>query len=214
MHAALWISLVLVALVAFFVVVSIGWRYASRRWTLPCPSLFSFAVDDGPFGWFLQTERTIDRIGFGPGMTVVEVGPGTGRLLLRAARRVLPGGTAIGIELQEGMLAKIRAKLTKSDPGNVRLIHADARQAVLPPASADIIYMCTVLGEIPDQPTALAHCVAALKPGGRLSITEIIFDPHYVSRTKLDKLARAVGLKLDSVAGNWRTYTANFTKPG
>lgn len=210
MHAALWFIL---AALAGLVAVSLGWRYASRRWTLPCPSLFSFAVDDGFFGWFLQTKQTLDRIGFAPGMTVVEIGPGAGRLLLKAARRVLPGGTAIGVELQEGMLAKIRAKLQTNDPGNVTLIHADAREAVLPPTSADLIYLCTVLGEIPDQATALAHCVRALKPGGRLSITEIIFDPHYVARKRLDALASAAGLEFDSASGTWRTYTANYRKP-
>ena len=47
-------------------------------------------------------------------MTVVEIGPGPGRLLVPAARRVLPGGKAIGVELQQGMLDKLRRKLGRA----------------------------------------------------------------------------------------------------
>jgi cyanophycinase-like exopeptidase len=33
----------------------------------------------------------------------------------------------------------------------------------------------------------------ALKPGGMLSVTEIIFDPHFQSRPTVARLARAAG---------------------
>ncbi len=199
--------------VGLLVVLHFGWRYASRRWTLPCPSLLSWAVDGRVVDRIAGTQLTLERIGLRPGMTVVEIGPGPGRLLLPAARRVLPGGKAIGVELQQGMLDKIRRKLARNDPGNVELILADATRAVLPAASADVIYLCTVLGEIPDRKTALRNCFDALVPGGRLSITEIIMDPHFQSRSKVGELAAEIGFEPAEIAGNWRMYTANFRKP-
>jgi ubiquinone/menaquinone biosynthesis C-methylase UbiE len=159
------------------------------------------------------TQATLDRMQILPGMTVVEIGPGPGRLLIPAARRALPGGKAIGLELQQGMLDKLRRKLATDDPGNLELICGDATKRVLPSGCADLVYMCTVLGEIPDRATALANCFDALKPGGRLSITEIIGDPHYQSRTKVDQLSRAAGFEPEGTSGNWRMYTANFRKP-
>ena len=152
-------------------------------------------------------------MGLRPGMTVVEIGPGPGRLLVPAARRVLPGGKAIGVELQQGMLDKLRRKLAGDDPGNVELIHGDATQTVLPPASADVVYLCTVLGEIPDRRTALANCFDALRPGGRLSITEIILDPHYQTVAKVRALAAELGFEFEDISSNWRMYTANFRRP-
>jgi ubiquinone/menaquinone biosynthesis C-methylase UbiE len=146
-------------------------------------------------------------------MTVVEMGPGPGRLLLPAARRVLPSGRAIGIELQEGMIKKLRAKLSRDDPGNVNVIHASATEKVLPDGQADVVYLCTVLGEIPDRRAALVNCLAALRPGGRLSIPEIIGDPHYQRVNTVRELAASVGFEFEDLSNTWRMYTANFRKP-
>jgi ubiquinone/menaquinone biosynthesis C-methylase UbiE len=211
MHFVPWTIAIVVGL---FVALHFGWRYASRHWSLPCPTVLSWAVDGRVVDAVAGTEKTLDRLGLRPGMTVVEIGPGPGRLLLRAASRVLPGGKAIGVELQQGMLDKIRRKLARYDPGNIELIHADATHAVLPPASADLVYLCTVLGEIPDRSAALRNCFDVLRPLGRLSITEIVFDPHYQSRSKVQELAQRAGFELEEIIGNWRTYTANFRKPG
>jgi ubiquinone/menaquinone biosynthesis C-methylase UbiE len=210
MHYVLWTIVILVAL---SVVLHFLWRYASRRWSLPCPSVLSWAVDGPIVDMVAGTTTTLDRMDLRPGMTVVEIGPGPGRLLLRAARRVLPDGKVIGVELQQGMIDKLRQKLTHDDPGNVEVIHADATTVVLPREQADLVYLCTVLGEIPDRQKALANCYQALKPGGRLSITEIIGDPHYQSRAKVKELTRQAGFEPENVAGNWRMVTANFRKP-
>lgn len=209
MHYVLWTICIVLGVL---IVVNFAWAWASRRWTLPCPSLLAFAVDGPIVDAVAGTQITLDRMGIAPGMTVVEIGPGPGRLLVPAAHRVLPGGKAIGVELQQGMLDKLRKKLQRNDPGNVELIHADATKAVLPRESADLVFLCTVLGEIPDRATALRNCYDALRPGGRLSITEIRGDPHYQSRGKVEALARAAGFEPESYAGNWWRYTANFRK--
>jgi ubiquinone/menaquinone biosynthesis C-methylase UbiE len=211
MQNLLWTIAIVVAVL---VAVHFGWRWASRRWTLPCPSILSFAVDGRMVDRIAGTSATIDRLGLRPGMNVVEMGPGPGRLLLPAARRVLPGGRAIGIELQQGMIDKLRRKLTRDDPGNIELIHADATKRVLAPHSIDVVYLCTVLGEIPDRKAALANCFDALRPGGRLSITEIVMDPHYQRVGKVRALTREAGFQFEDMTSTWRMYTANFRKPG
>lgn len=210
MPAAVWIvGILLASLAALF----FGWRYASRRWTLPCPTAMSWAVDGRLVDLLAGTDATLDRLRLAPGMTVVEIGPGPGRLLVPAARRVLPGGKAIGVELQQGMLDKLQKKLGRDDPGNVELLRADATQRVLPDETADVVYLCAVLGEIPDRASALRNCFAALRPGGMLSVTETIGDPHYQRRATVRELAVAAGFQPIEVVGNWRMYTANFRKP-
>ena len=68
------------------------------------------------------------------------------------------------------------------------------------------------LGEIPDRARVLAQCFRALKPGGMLSITEAVTDPHYQSRSTVQRLAEAAGFCLQSIQGGWWLYTANFVK--
>ena len=42
--------------------------------------------------------------------------------------------------------------------------------------------MTSSLGKIPGQSTVLRELYNALKPGGILSVTEVIFDPHFQRR--------------------------------
>jgi predicted methyltransferase len=59
----------------------------------------------------------------------------------------------------------------------------------------------------------LQEIFAALKPGGVLSVTEVIFDPHFQSRGTVAKLAGAVGLRERAFFGNRFAYTLHFEKP-
>lgn len=93
------------------------------------------------------------------------------------------------------------------------VILGDAAQPHVPEATFDRAFLCTTLGEIPDRSAALARCYRALKPGGRLSITELIPDPHYQCRSTVRSLAEEAGFRLESIEGGWWFYTANFAKP-
>lgn len=59
----------------------------------------------------------------------------------------------------------------------------------------DRVLLVTVLGEIPDREAALGENFAALKPGGILSVTGIIFDPHLQRLSTVNRLANAVGFE-------------------
>jgi ubiquinone/menaquinone biosynthesis C-methylase UbiE len=194
-------------------VIALVWRWLSRTYHLPCPTWFA---------WFLEgrwadasplTRSTLDRLGLQPGQRVLEVGPGPGRLLIPAARRVLPGGEVVGLDIQPGMLEKLKNHAARNGVSNLAAVLGDATQPHFPPESFDLVYLCTVLGEIPDRAAALRQCHAVLKPGGVLSITEIIPDPHYQPFPKVKQLAQAAGFELRQVYGLWAYFTANFVKP-
>jgi len=52
-----------------------------------------------------------------------------------------------------------------------------------------------------------------LKPGGIVSVTELIIDPHYQSIKTIRLLAKKVGLVETAVFGNNFSYTINLRKP-
>jgi len=89
----------------------------------------------------------------------------------------------------------------------------DAAQPHVPEASFDMVFLCAALGEIPDRAAALAQCFRALKPMGVLSITEMFGDPHYQSRSVVQRLSEAAGFRFQFVRGGWWLYTADFIKP-
>jgi len=78
--------------------------------------------------------------------------------------------------------------------------------------SFDLVFLCTVLGEIPDRAAALAQCHRGLKPGGVLSITEVAGDPHYQFQSVARRLAETAGFEFQSINGGWWFYTATFVK--
>jgi ubiquinone/menaquinone biosynthesis C-methylase UbiE len=205
----LWI---LIALLAFAVVLSLGWRWASRVWSLPCPTLLAWTLESGLSDRIAGTTVTLERIGLRPGQRVLEIGPGPGRLLIPAARRVLPGGEVVGIDIQPGMIDRLQRRAKAADVTNLTAILGDATQSLVTEASFDVVFLVTVLGEIPDRAAALAQCFLALKPGGVLSITELFTDPHYQRRSTVKRLGESAGFRLASIHGGWWRYTANFVK--
>lgn len=207
----------LLAVVAAVAATGLAWRLASRVWSIPCPSLFAWGSDDPSRqrlrNYLTGTDKTLDRMGLKPGQRILEIGPGPGRLLIPAARRVLPGGEAVGIDIQQRMIDRLTSRARRERVTNLTVILGDATRPHVPEASFDLVYLCTVLGEIPDRAAALAQCYRALKPGGTLSITETIGDPHYQSRTTLRRLTEAAGFKPQCDSGGWWFFTANFVKP-
>lgn len=208
----MWLWLIL-ALVALLVVASFAWRYASRRWSVPCPTWMAAGWNSRLAARVSGAETTLDRMEIRPGERVLEMGPGPGRLLIPAARRVLPGGAVVGLDIQRGMLERLKARAVAEGLTNLSVIHGDATRPHVRPGTFDLVFLCTVLGEVPDREAALSQARAALKPGGRLAVTEMFGDPHYQTRGTVDRLARAVGFQPRGVRGHWYFYTALFEKP-
>lgn len=208
MTLARWLGLAFVTLIGL----NLWWRWAARRRSLPCPTWFAAGLESPFMDRLLGTDRTLDRMGLRPGQRVLEMGPGPGRLLIPAARRVQPGGEVVGLDVQPGMLERLQIRAARAGITNLTTVLGDAAQAHFAPQTFDLVFLSTVLGEVPDQEAALRQAHAALKPAGVLSITEIFPDPHYQTRAAVRRLAEAGGFRLREIHGSWYHFTANFVK--
>jgi SAM-dependent methyltransferase len=207
------VILIVIAVIATVTLIFLGWRWASRVWSLPCPSLVSWALESPFYGRITGTGTTLKRIGMKPGQRVLEIGPGPGRLLLPSAQQVLPGGEVVGIDIQPGMIERLNERAAAAKLTNLTAIFGDATQPTVPEASFDVVFLVTTLGEIPDRAAVLAQAFRALKSGGVLSVSEMLPDPHYQSKATVKRLAEAAGFRLQSVEGGAWLFTANFVKP-
>lgn len=145
-------------------------------------------------------------------MTVLDAGCGPGRLTLPLAQAVGPQGQVLALDVQAEMLARVREKVQAAGLQNVQYLQGGLGEGKLPQAHFDRAVLVTVLGEIPDQVTALKEIYGVLKPGGVLSVTEVIFDPHFQRRETVLQAARAAGFKEKNLFGRSLAYTLHLEK--
>jgi SAM-dependent methyltransferase len=200
--------------VALLLLLFLGWRFASRRSSLPCPAWLGWMVElDNPFARSNRASNIVNRLDLQPGMKVVDVGCGPGRLTIPLARAVGPQGEVLAMDIQPGMLQRVQAKAQAANLNNIQYLQAGAGEGKLERSHYDRAVLVTVLGEIPDREAALREIVDALEPGGILSVTETVFDPHYQTRKTVLQLARTAGLRQKDCSGNWLAFTLNLEKP-
>jgi ubiquinone/menaquinone biosynthesis C-methylase UbiE len=144
-----------------------------------------------------------------PGQRILEVGPGTGYYALEVAGWIAPGHLDI-FDLQQEMLDHTLLRAEQRDIRNIVALQGDARSLPFEDDTFDAAYLVTVLGEIPDQETALRELARVVKPGGRVVVGELFGDPHWVSPGKLRARAARAGLRFESRLGSPLGYFARF----
>lgn len=90
-----------------------GWRFLSRRYALPCPSLLVWLLENPYVNTVAHANRTIAAMNLAPGMSVLDVGCGPGRLTIPLAMRVRDEGQVAGLDLQPAMLHQARRRVEK-----------------------------------------------------------------------------------------------------
>ena len=192
---------------------ALGWRLAARRWHLPCPTWLAWLVESSYMGMVAGAATLLDRAAIGPGMRVLDAGCGPGRLTLPAAERVGPGGEVVALDLQAAMLVTVRARVAERGLANVRTVLGPLERGIQPIGAFDCALLVAVLGEVPHRERALRALHASLRPGGVLSVTEVVPDPHYQTRGTVRRLAKAAGFRHDRTYWSPLAFTMNFSKP-
>jgi arsenite methyltransferase len=131
---------------------------------IPAPAVESFAG----VGYFL------DLAAIQPGETVLDLGSGSGTDSFVAAIAVGPTGRVIGVDMTTAQLAKARNLATTARASNVEFRDGRIERPPVDEASIDCVISNGVINLAPDKWTVFHAAAAALRPGGRLAIADIV----------------------------------------
>lgn len=126
--------------------------------------------------YLLGRDGMLDALAVPPGGTVLELGCGTGRNLVLAARRY-PAARLYGLDISAAMLETARRSLARAHlDDRVALAAGDASafraQALFGRRRFDRVYLSYALSMIPDWRQAIAAGLDALAPGGALHVVD------------------------------------------
>lgn len=203
---------VLLWILGIVVVFQIVVRVISKLFPSPMPYWSAFILERPMRKIFHSPSKMLDWFAVKPGTQVLELGTGGGYFIIEAAKRVSDKGKLFAVDIQPEMIARARRKVEQSDLTNIELKVADAVDLPFKDAYFDLVFMCSVLGEVPDQKAALRELYRVIKPGGTLSITEAFQDGHYILKKNLIKRVLAMGFALITEHGSFSQYTVNFQK--
>ena len=141
-----------------------------------------------------RPEKVVEALGIGPGSRVADIGAGSGLLTVHLARAVAPSGKVVATDVDGAVLNLLEQRLESQGLAKVvepRVVAADTPG--LEPATYDAILLAEVDHYFTDAPAWLKAAGAALKPGGRLVISNRIYH-----RAQSMANAKKAGLELVS----------------
>jgi SAM-dependent methyltransferase len=132
------------------------------------------------FSWVAQAidseiDRLIQVLDLKPGVSVADVGAGTGDLSISISGRVAPDGTVYATEIDAKKLENIRQAVQKAGIHNVVVIAGATNDTRLPPNCCDAIFLRRVYHHLTDPLDMDRSLYRAMRPGGRLAIID--FEP-------------------------------------
>jgi len=154
----------------------------AQQWDALRQSFFSAAV----------REKAYAVAGVQAGQTAADIGAGTGFIsegLLRRGLRV------VAVDQSAAMLEEMQRKFASFAGIDYRL--GEAESLPLPAGAVDYVFANMYLHHVASPPAAIREMVRALKPGGKLVITDL--DEHNFEFLRMEQHDRWLGFQREDV---------------
>ncbi len=150
-----------------------------------------------------QPQKMVAALGLKSTDVVADIGAGTGYISQLIARQV-PEGKVLAVDVQPEMIALLKRRIDRDKIANIQTQLGTEQSPELSPESIDLAIMVDAYHEFGYPQEMMTGIVSALKPGGRIVLTEyrgedpkVFIKPHHKTTQKqIEREMKAVGLKL------------------
>src|SRR4030043_1142462 len=146
---------ILLGIIAYLLISKIIRRFCK----FPAPAFIGIFLDSRYRRRLVQpSKKLIERSGIKNGMCIMELGCGPGTFTTDAARKVGKRGKVYALDIQKEMINKLKKKLSRPENRDIKNVKSTVASAYKLPYKNnffDLVFMVTVLPEIPDKQKAL-----------------------------------------------------------
>jgi arsenite methyltransferase len=160
------------------------------------PAAWLDAVPPDALASFAGVGHMLDLAGIQPGERVLDLGSGSGTDSFIAAHLTGPTGRVIGVDMTDAQLDKARRLRDEAQVSHLVFVKGLIEQPPVEPDSIDVVISNGVINLAPDKHAVFRAAAAALRPGGRLALSDIVSERELIERTR-----RNVALWAACIAG-------------
>jgi arsenite methyltransferase len=184
------------------------------------PAAWLDAVPPEALASFAGVGHMLDVAGIQPGERVLDLGSGSGTDSFIAAHLTGPTGRVLGVDMTDAQLDKARRLRDAGQVSQLVFVKGLIENPPVEPESIDVVISNGVINLAPDKPAVFNAAAAALRPGGRLALSDIVSERELIERTRRNvalwaaciagavpdhaylEAIEAAGLRVDSVRQN------------
>lgn len=134
--------------------------------------------DDPARDAWQKPERVVAAMQIAPGMTVADIGAGTGYFEPHLSRAVGPSGKVLALDVEPDMVRHLQERAATAHLANVEARQVETGDPGLAAGSVDRVLIVDTWHHIPNRAAYTARLASALKSGGEVVVVDFRHDAH------------------------------------